>query len=206
MNSIPLLASAASAVVVIAAQSMPAYAISESAHPSAPVAVEACRTYMMGAGKSASHTNTIEIAFRDDQGVAARAVDFNVNWGSGDVQAIHDVGTFSPGVSVRHKFVYTDPNASSLFPNSPVTCEIEAVRFADGSVWHAGSRTSSDTRPAGTQSARRIGQADTVREERDGLRETTSQGRVYPNRPVGSELVGSAELVGGSEPRGRMYP
>jgi hypothetical protein len=137
VNRIYLLASAASAVVVFAASSMSSSAAVGTAYRSVPVVVDVCRGSMMHAGKAASRTNTIEIAFRDVGTVAAHAVDFEVTWGGGDVQTIHDVGTFSPGVTVRHAFVHAARDASSpFFPHSPVTCSAEAVRFADGSRWH----------------------------------------------------------------------
>jgi hypothetical protein len=137
VNRIPLLAAAASAAVYLTAQPAPTLAATSVDQGSSPVAVNACQAYTMSAGKAASRTSTIEIRFRDLGQTPVDAVGFDVNWGAGDVQAIHDVGTFSPGVSVEHKFVHADPNASSpLFPHPPVTCHVESVRFADGSTWN----------------------------------------------------------------------
>jgi hypothetical protein len=139
VNRIPLFACAASAVVILAAQSAPSLAASRIDSGSAPVSVDACRAFTMNAGKAASKADTIEIGFRDLDTVTVNAVDFDVNWGHGDVQKVHDVGTFPPGVTVRHRFVYAARNASSpFFPHPPVTCNVEAVRLSDGSAWHKG--------------------------------------------------------------------
>lgn len=90
----------------------------------------------MNAGKAASKTSTIEILFQDTGDVAAHVVGFDVNWGDGNVQTIRDVGTFSPGVTIAHKFQHADPEAySPLFPHSPVTCQVQSVQLANGSAW-----------------------------------------------------------------------
>jgi hypothetical protein len=102
---------------------------------SSPVAIQACRAYTMSAGK-APKTSTVEILFHDTGAVAAHVVGFDVNWGDGNVQTIRDVGTFSPGVTIAHKFQHADPETySPLFAHAPVTCHVQSVQLANGSAW-----------------------------------------------------------------------
>jgi hypothetical protein len=136
VQRIPLLASVVTAAVFLASSAAPTIAATRIDEGSSPVAIEACRAYTMNAGKAASKTSTVEILFHDVGAVAAHAVGFDVNWGGGDVQTIRDVGTFSPGVTIAHKFQHPDPEAySPLFLLSPVTCRVQSVQLANGSAW-----------------------------------------------------------------------
>ena len=140
MKRILLLACAASGVFFVTAGTAHVWAASRTDAEDSPIAVEACNAYTMNAGKAAPKTSTIEIRFRDTGDVAAKAVDFDVDWGHGNVQAIRDVGTFSPGITIAHKFQHPDPEASSpLFPHPPVICRVESVQLANGSAWTGGS-------------------------------------------------------------------
>lgn len=91
----------------------------------------------MSAGKTGSKTSTVEIRFRDVDKVAAHVVGFDVDWaGGGNVQRIRDVGTFSPGVTIVHKFQHADSEGSSpFFPHPPVTCQVQSVQLVNGSQW-----------------------------------------------------------------------
>lgn len=171
MHRFPSLASAASAVVIFAATSTPSFALVESARRPLPIAVDVCRAFVTNAGKIASRSNTIEIAFHDIGKVPARSVDFDVDWGHGDVQTIHDVGTFAPGVTVRHTFVHPARDTSSPFFFRPaVTCSVEAVQLGDTS-----HRPQADATP--TQSGRRTGTTNVAAEF---SLDVDPRGRAYP--------------------------
>jgi hypothetical protein len=123
----------AAAAVLVAVLFEPTLAASANVSSSSPVAVDACSVKAMHAGKAAP-TQTLAIRFHDAGSEPVSSVDFNVNTGS-DVQTIHDAGAFAPGVSIRHLFVRPDNIGSPFFDRPPATCEVESVRFADGSTW-----------------------------------------------------------------------
>ncbi|MBC5802546.1 MAG: hypothetical protein GIX03_05990 [Candidatus Eremiobacteraeota bacterium] len=67
------------------------------------------------------------------------AVDSN-----GDHFVIGDVGTFSPGVSIKHEYRNGSGQAFVLpqFIAPRVTCCVVSVTFTDGTVWQRGQQTS----------------------------------------------------------------
>lgn len=82
-------------------------------------------------------TDGLEIDYTNVGTQTAVRVAFEVNY-RGEREHIVDVGTFSPGAQIKHTFgnfsgfAYQGPT-----PNS---CRVRAVRYADGSVWHAQSQ------------------------------------------------------------------
>lgn len=80
------------------------------------------------------YTDGIRIAYVDRAAKTATRVAFLVNY-RGDVQRIIDIGTFSPGVTIDHQFGQFTGDAW-LGPK-PNVCRVVAVRYADGSFWHA---------------------------------------------------------------------
>lgn len=140
MNPSPVLAALAGALVLFSAQATASIAATQ-ADRRVPIAIDACKADFMNVGKATPKTDTIEIGFRDLALVKARSVDFVVSWSRSDVQEIHDVGTFAPGVSVRHTFMRPDRSGNSpFFPHPAVTCGVESASFSDGSVWRAAGR------------------------------------------------------------------
>ena len=88
-----------------------------------------------GPGRYGSvYTDGLKISYVNTSPKVANRVAFLVNY-RGDVQHVIDVGTFSPGAGIEHSFGEFS-GLAHLGPK-PNVCKPIAVRFADGSVWHA---------------------------------------------------------------------
>jgi hypothetical protein len=81
------------------------------------------------------YTDGVQIKYVNHGPLTATRVAFRVDY-RGDVQRIIDVGTFSPGAPITHTFGQLTGDAW-LGPK-PNACRVVAVRFTDGTVWHAG--------------------------------------------------------------------
>jgi hypothetical protein len=86
-----------------------------------------------------STSNGIAIEFVNESTQTAKLVNFDVN-SSGTHFVIRDVGTFSPGVSIKHQYRNGTGQAFILpaFISPNVTCQVASVEFVDGSTWRRG--------------------------------------------------------------------
>ena len=86
-----------------------------------------------------STSGGIQIEFTNESSATADLVNFAVD-SNGSRFVIRDVGTFSPGVSIKHMFRNGAGQAfvlpALIAPN--VTCSVQSVRFTDGTVWRKG--------------------------------------------------------------------
>ena len=126
----------------------------------APVTINSCgpiindhnsTTNVLGFPIPASTSSGIKIEFVNESKVAATLVNFAVDSG-GDHFVIRDVGTFSPGVSIKHQYRNGAGQAFVLpaFISPNVTCHVASVQFADGSLWRKGQQTAAAPAPAAT--------------------------------------------------------
>jgi hypothetical protein len=84
------------------------------------------------------YTDGLRIAFINRSPQTAVRVAFRVNY-RGAEENIIDAGTFSSGVNIDHTF--GEFTGFAWLGPKPNECRVVAVRFSDGSVWHAsGSR------------------------------------------------------------------
>jgi hypothetical protein len=76
--------------------------------------------------------NGVAVTFVNHAAVAATDVTFRVRYDY-HTERIDDRGTFTPGVKIQASFKYFA--GANYFRDLPDICEIERVRFADGSTW-----------------------------------------------------------------------
>ena len=103
-----------------------------------------------------STSSGIEIEFVNESAKTADLVNFAVD--SNDRRfVIRDVGTFSPGVSIKHHYENGSGQAFVLpqFISPRITCKVASVHFTDGTVWErgAGIRSSSASQSASSSGA-----------------------------------------------------
>jgi hypothetical protein len=56
-----------------------------------------------------------------------------------ETASLRDVGTFSPGVTIHHKFQDFSGRTKFIFAHEPQPkCSVQYVKFADGTTWSAG--------------------------------------------------------------------
>lgn len=99
----------------------------------------------------ASTSSGIAIEFVNESNQTATLVNFAVD-SSGDHFVIRDVGTFSPGVSIKHQYKngYGQAFILPAFIAPNVTCHVASVKFADGTVWRKGQAAAATTQPVNT--------------------------------------------------------
>ncbi len=100
-----------------------------------------------------STSNGIAIEFVNESTQAAKLVNFDVD-SSGTHFVIRDVGTFSPGVSIKHHYRNGSGQAFILpaFISPNVTCQVASVEFVDGSTWRRGQPGAAQPAVAGQSS------------------------------------------------------
>jgi hypothetical protein len=76
----------------------------------------------------------LQIAYTNVSPKVADRVAFAVNY-RGDRQRVIDVGTFSPNAPITHQFGTFSGDA--YVGATPNVCRAIAVRFTDGTTWHA---------------------------------------------------------------------
>ena len=89
-----------------------------------------------------STSSGIEIEFTNESSKTASVVNFAVD--SNDQHfVIRDAGTFSPGISIKHRFRNGSGQAFVLpaFIAPNIKCRVASVRFTDGTVWGKGAQT-----------------------------------------------------------------
>lgn len=112
-----------------------------------PVTINSCgpildknsQTTIAGIPIPAAASTGIAIEFVNESKQAATLVNFDVR-SAGDQFVIRDVGTFSPGVSIKHQYRNGQGQAFLLpqFIAPKVSCDVASVTFADGTIWRKG--------------------------------------------------------------------
>jgi hypothetical protein len=136
-----------SATPIPAATAQPAPAITApaptpAATPASPVQVESCSVQYNG-NVLVGTTGKLVINFTNYGSVAADVVRFHVQYGDQGL-FIRDVGTFSPGIEIQHKFssFEGDMQLSPLLTGQkPVTCTVAWSHFANGTIWPPAATT-----------------------------------------------------------------
>lgn len=112
-----------------------------------PVQINSCGP-MIGNGTQslfgipvASTSNGIQIQFTNESSKTADLINFAVD-SNGRTFVIRDVGTFSPGIEIAHKYRNGAGQAFLLpeFVSPKIKCKVDSVRFADGTVWRRGDK------------------------------------------------------------------
>lgn len=104
-----------------------------------PVVVNDCQFYYQGSllvGVAAG----MRIEYTNESRTVADLIEFFVTDGNHSV-LIRDVGRFSPGVEIIHKFPKQTGEQiySPLFSHPHVTCRAQEAHFADGTTWVYGT-------------------------------------------------------------------
>lgn len=97
--------------------------------------VEDCRLAYEG-NALVAETSWLRIDFTNEGHVAGDLIRFRIQQGTNEPNYIRDVGTFSPGITIKHKFgQLAGQSVSPLFSGPNIRCGIESVHFVDGSIW-----------------------------------------------------------------------
>ena len=98
--------------------------------------------YYPRVGPQVPVTDGLAINYTNHGPVAANRIEFQVDY-RGEVEDIVDVGTFSPGVSIKHMF----GNFSGLayLGSRPNHCRVLAVRYEGGRTWRRQGRAPAPT-------------------------------------------------------------
>jgi len=112
--------------------------------PQAPVTINACQAMINNTTGSPSvngialtgTSGGIQIQFTNTAGKTANLINFAVD-SNGSRFVIRDVGTFSSGVEITHRY-RNGAGQSFVLPSliaPTVNCSVESVHFSDGTVW-----------------------------------------------------------------------
>jgi hypothetical protein len=76
----------------------------------------------------------LAVDYTNEAAIPATEIDFGLVARGYMVATANDVGTFSPGIAIRHEFAVSQ----ELFPlgTGILACVVLRVKYADGSVWH----------------------------------------------------------------------
>jgi hypothetical protein len=128
-----------------------------------PITINSCGPKLdSDSGQSAggvtlsSKSEGIRIEFTNESSKTANLVNFAVD-SNGEQFVIRDVGTFSPGISIKHNYRNGEGQAFVLpqFIAPKIKCRVSSVRFTDGSVWERG--VSSQPASGAPMKAARVG-------------------------------------------------
>ena len=106
---------------------------------SAPVHIDVCYlVYRDEVSRRGSETvvGPLYITFLNDAQQNIDAIDFSVAIEQKHA-VIHDVGTFSPGVTVAHQFATFNSKQWAYLPKTQPTCLVTYVKFGDGTIWRS---------------------------------------------------------------------
>jgi hypothetical protein len=115
-----------------------------------PVNVNACDLEYSDEHHVASRISAVAIQFTNESARVSDLINFRVTI-NGQTSLIRDVGTFTPGIEITHKFKagtdqFTLPVLLQQFSGRPpVTCRIESIHFADNTTWQPGTANGSAT-------------------------------------------------------------
>lgn len=112
-----------------------------------PVQINSCGPMLNGNSQTlfgvpvVSSSNGIQIQFTNESAQTADLINFAVD-SNGRTFVIRDVGTFSPGVEITHRYRNGAGQAFVLpaFVSPKFKCKVDSVRFADGTVWRRGDK------------------------------------------------------------------
>jgi len=103
-----------------------------------PIQIDNCRLdYEVGGlfGVLGKTTGALMIKFTNESDREIILARFAVDIAGKDV-SIRDVGKFSPGITVDHKFKDYAGNIQFVFSRQPQpTCAVTFVKYADGTIW-----------------------------------------------------------------------
>ncbi|HEY8321716.1 MAG TPA: hypothetical protein VIG46_08040 [Candidatus Baltobacteraceae bacterium] len=122
-----------------------------------PVSVNACNLEYADENRPTSRISAVAIQFTNESARVADLINFRVAI-NGQTSLIRDVGTFTPGIEITHKFKagtdqFTLPVLLQQFGGRPpVTCRVESIHFADGTAWQPGSAGGSPAASGGALS------------------------------------------------------
>ncbi len=128
---------------------------------SPPVQVNSCAPMLSSGTQTlfgvpvASTSDGIQIQFTNESSKTADLINFAVD-SNGQTFVIRDVGTFSPGIEITHKYRNGAGQAFVLpaFVSPNVTCKVDSVRFTDGAVWRPGQTLSAQSASGNASSGR----------------------------------------------------
>ncbi|MGZ3519207.1 MAG: hypothetical protein ACXVAM_18910, partial [Vulcanimicrobiaceae bacterium] len=115
-----------------------------------PVEINECKLLYTG-GWLMGSSSGMQVEFTNDTNQVADVINFRVTSGSQGGN-IRDVGTFTPGIEIRHKYHAGDGQMmfSPIFSHPHINCSVESVHFKDGTVWRADARVQApEPTPAG---------------------------------------------------------
>jgi len=133
----------ATAAVAVFAAFFPASV--SSAKPASPIQIDYCHIdYRPGPTVAPSaaisltkSSGPLEIKFVNEGDKVATTVRFGVKI-EDETASIRDVGTFSPGITIHHKFQDFSGRTKFIFAHEPQPkCSVQYIKFADGSTWTA---------------------------------------------------------------------
>lgn len=110
-----------------------------------PVTINSCTVLRGQSGPSiggiqlAQTSSGLHIEFVNESNKTANLVNFAVD-ANGQHFVIRDVGTFSPGVSIKHDYRNGagQPFVLPDFISPKISCDVASVRFTDDSTWERG--------------------------------------------------------------------
>jgi|SRR5579884_61699 len=123
--------------------------------PAPPVVINACgpilnngNTQTLFGVPVASTSSGIQIQFTNESSKTANLINFAVD-SNGSSFVIRDVGTFSPGVEIKHRFTNGSGQAFVLpqFVAPNISCHVQSVGFTDGTMWRRGETRFSSPAP-----------------------------------------------------------
>jgi len=126
----------------LAAAAIAAIAIPAAAK-SSPVIVDYCHIdYQQGPNVTPSaaialtkKSGPLEIKFTNESSKTATIIRFGVTM-EHSTASIRDVGTFSPGITIHHKFHDFAGQTKFIFANEPQPqCTVQYVKFSDDTTW-----------------------------------------------------------------------
>ena len=86
-----------------------------------------------------STSSGIQIVFTNESQKVANLINFAVT-SNNDSFVIRDVGTFSPGIEITHRYRNGEGQSFVLpqFVAPKLSCTVQSVHFADGTTWRPG--------------------------------------------------------------------
>jgi hypothetical protein len=127
-----------------------------AAGPASPVTINSCGPKLSGGSQTqvagiplAQSSAGIRIEFTNESTKIADLVNFSVD-SAGQQFIIRDVGTFSPGISIKHEYRNGAGQSFVLpaFIAPNVTCKVASVKFTDGTVWPPSAQAPAAKAPA----------------------------------------------------------
>jgi hypothetical protein len=115
-----------------------------------PVSINACDLEYSDDRHATGRISAVAIQFTNESTRVSDLINFRVVI-NGQTSLIRDVGTFTPGIEITHKFkAGTDQFALPVLLQQfsgrpPVTCRIESIHFADDTTWQPGSAQPAST-------------------------------------------------------------